>query len=69
MEKGDFEKRFGTVAKEQGYVTQEQVIEALEIQVKENMEEKIHRFIGQILLDQGYLTQSQLKEVLRIMGI
>ena len=69
MAKEDFEKRFGIIAKEQGFVTQEQVMEGMEIQVKENMEEKKHRFIGQILLDLGYLTQSQLKEVLRMMGI
>ena len=65
----DFEQRFGIIAEEQGYVTQEQVIEAMEIQVKENIEKKKHRFIGQILVDLGYLTQSQLKEMLRIMGI
>ena len=69
MEKEDFEKRFGTIAEEQGFVTKEQVIEALEIQVKENMEKGKHRFIGQILISLGYLTQSQLKEMLRLMGI
>ena len=69
MEKEDFQKRFGTIAKEQGFVTTEQVIEALEIQVKENMEEGKHRFIGQILTDLGYLTESQVKEILKLMGI
>ncbi len=65
----DFEKRFGIMAREQGFVTQEQVMKAIEIQLKENMEKKKHRFIGQILLDLGYLTESQLKEMLRIIGI
>ncbi len=65
----DFEKRFGIIAREQGFVTQEQVMQAIEIQLKENMENKKHRFIGEILLDLGYLTESQLKEMLRIIGI
>ncbi len=69
MGKKQFEKRFGTVAVEQGFVTQGQVVEALGLQVKENLERKKHRFIGQILLGLGYLTDPQLKEMLRVMGI
>ena len=64
-----FEKRFGTAAVEQGFVTQEQLVEAMGLQVKENLEKKKHKFIGQILVDMGYMTRSQLKEMLRIMGI
>ena len=69
METEQFEKRFGNIAVEEGLVTQEQVVEALGLQVKENLETKKHRFIGQILVGLGYLTPSQLKEVLRIMGV
>jgi len=64
----DFEKRFGMTAKKKGFVTEEQLVEALELQVKEILENKKHRFFGRILVDLGYLSQSQLKEVLEIMG-
>lgn len=36
----DFGKRFGTVAVEKGFVTPEQVLEALNIQVRENISQK-----------------------------
>ena len=64
-----FEKRFGMMAVEKGFVTPEQVLEAIEIQVKENMEQKKHRFIGTVLVEQGYMRHSQIQEVLKSMGI
>jgi hypothetical protein len=64
-----FEKRFGTVAVEKGFVTSEQVVEAIEIQVEENMAQKKHRFIGTVLVDQGYMRHSQIQEVLASMDI
>ena len=47
-----FEKRFGMMAVEKGFVTPEQVLKAIEIQIKENIEQKKHRFIGTVLVDQ-----------------
>ena len=64
-----FEKRFGMMAVEKGFVTPEQVLEAIEIQVKENMEQKKHRFIGTVLVEQGYMRHSQIQEVLKSMDI
>jgi len=64
-----FEKRFGMVAVEKGFVTAEQVVEAIEIQVEENMAQKKHRFIGTVLVDQGYMRHSQIQEVLTSMDI
>ena len=64
-----FEKRFGMVAVEKGFVTTEQVVEAIEIQVEENMAQKKHRFIGTVLVDQGYMRHSQIQEVLTAMDI
>ena len=53
MEDRKDEIRFGMVAVEKGFVTPEQVVEALEIQVKENLSAGVHRFIGMILQSQG----------------
>jgi hypothetical protein len=68
MEKEHLEKRFGVLAVEKGYVTPYQVIEALKIQVTEDMEKSKHRPIGVILSEQGLLTTSQLIDVLESMG-
>ena len=67
METDRLERRFGIVAVEKGYVRPEQVLEALIIQVTENVEKKKHRFIGTILVDQGYMKHSQISEVLKAM--
>jgi hypothetical protein len=64
MEKEHYEKRFGVLAVEKGYVTPDQVIEALRIQVTEDMEKKKHRPIGVILLEQDLIAPWQLIDVL-----
>lgn len=65
MDADQLERRFGIVAVERGFVTPKQIQEALEIQVRENIEKKKHRFIGTILVDQGYMKHSQISEVLK----
>ena len=62
------QKRFGAIAVDKGYVTKEQLIQALEIQAKENVEKGQHRLIGQILVDEGFLTNSQIDEILETMN-
>jgi acyl-coenzyme A synthetase/AMP-(fatty) acid ligase len=64
-----FEKRFGMVAVEKGLVTAEQVVDAMAVQIDENMEQKKHRFIGTVLVEQGYMRHSQIEEVLKSMDI
>ncbi len=68
METGHLEKRFGVLAVEKGLVTAEQVIEALKIQVLEDLDKGKHRLIGRILLEQGRLNLSQVEEVLKTLG-
>ena len=65
MNTEDLEDRFGTVAVRKGFVTTNQVVEALKIQVMENIEKREHRFIGKILLEQRLITNSQIDEVLK----
>ena len=64
----DKEMRFGVVAINKGYVTPEQVIEALNIQVKEDISAGKHRRVGEILFELGYLTDMHLDEVLKELG-
>ncbi len=67
MEKEHFEKRFGVFAVEKGFVTADQVVGALRIQVMEDLEKGEHRLIGRILMDQGFITSNQLIDVLELM--
>jgi hypothetical protein len=68
METQHLEKRFGVLAVEKGFITADQVIEALKIQVMEDLEKGKHRLIARILLEQGLITLSRIDEVLRSMG-
>ena len=62
----EYEKRFGAIAVEQGFITLEQLLEAMKVQVTEDIEHKKHRPIGQILFELGYMTDSQIEEVLDV---
>jgi hypothetical protein len=63
------EKRFGTIAVEMGFISTEQVLHAMNIQIKEDIETGNHRLIGTILVEMGAMTRDQVKEVLSVMGI
>ena len=63
------EKRFGTVAVEKRFITLDQFMEAMKIQVKEDMEFATHRRIGEILIELGFMDASHINRVLKIMGI
>jgi hypothetical protein len=68
METEHLEKRFGIFAVEKGFVTADQVIEALKTQVIEDLEKGRHRLIGRILLEKGLITLSQIDSVLESIG-
>ena len=59
-----YEKQFGIIAIEKGFITTENLIETLKIQVEEEIKNKTHRLIGEILLDKGYITPTQIQDVL-----
>ena len=64
-----YEKRFGMIAVEKGYVAPSQVLEAMETQVKENIEKHRHRSLGELLMTLGYMTETQVNDVLKSMDI
>ena len=57
------ENRFGTIAVKKGFVTKEQVLEAMKIQMERNLDGLEHRLIGSILYSMGYITLPQIDEV------
>ena len=59
-----YEERFGNIAIAKGFITPEELLDALRIQVQEETEKKQHRLIGQILLEQGVISGEQIQQVL-----
>ena len=60
-----YEKRFGTIAVEKGFIGKTDLTLALEIQAIENIEEKRHRLIGEILFYEDLITHRQIEEVVK----
>lgn len=58
------DKRFGVAAVEKGFITLDQLFDAMKIQLTEEIEKREHRLIGTILFDMGILSPSQIDEVL-----
>jgi hypothetical protein len=59
-----YEKQFGIIAIEKGFITPEMLIEALKTQVEEEVGFRTHRLIGEILMDKDNLTAMQIQEIL-----
>lgn len=68
METQHLEKRFGVIAIEKGFITPEQLVEALKIQIMEDVEKGKHRLIGRIILEQGIMSLDQIDAVLDTLG-
>ena len=62
-------KRFGAIAVEKGFITRAQLIEAITVQICDDMAGKKHRLTGTILFDLGYMDTKQVDEVLRSMAV
>jgi hypothetical protein len=58
----------GIIATEKGYITADELIHVLKVQVQEDMEHGSHRLIGEILLAQGKMTVGQIDHVLRLLS-
>ncbi|MFC1811473.1 hypothetical protein ACFL03_02150 [Thermodesulfobacteriota bacterium] len=60
-----YEKRFGVIAAEKGFITADELVNALTIQVQEDIEMGYHRLIGKIFVDQGIMSGKQVSELLK----
>ncbi|MFH0813947.1 MAG: hypothetical protein V2A69_14095 [Pseudomonadota bacterium] len=60
-------KRFGVIAIEKGFITKEQFMEAMGLQIDNNLEGIEHRSVGSVLHSMGYMTVEQIGEVLEAM--
>jgi len=60
----ELEIRFGTIAVGKGFITSQQLVDALDVQVRELLVGAKHRLISEILHDLGFLTIDQIGRVL-----
>lgn len=60
--------RFGQVAVEKGFITIEQLKEALSEQVDDDVANRRHRLIGTILFEKDWITAQQIDIVLKEMS-
>jgi hypothetical protein len=67
MEAEHLEKRFGVTAVKKGFITSDQLVEALAIQVAEDIATGDHDLVGKILFEQGIITMEQIDEILKAM--
>lgn len=60
----EYAYRFGKIAVLKGFITEEQLLEALDEQICHNLTNDNHKLIGEILLEKGWITQDQVGIVL-----
>jgi hypothetical protein len=60
-----YEKRFGIIAIEKGFITQEDLIHVLTTQVREDIENGTHRLVGELFLDLEIMDANQIEEVVK----
>lgn len=61
---GKYCVRFAELAVKRGYVTSEQVKEAMSEQLDDDLNNRPHRLIGRILMDRGWMSPLQIEAVL-----
>jgi|WetSurMetagenome_2_1015567.scaffolds.fasta_scaffold150080_4 hypothetical protein len=59
-----YEKRFGLIAIEKGFIRADDLVKALTIQVDEDIRHVKHRYLGEILFALGIMTDKQVEDVL-----
>ncbi len=56
-----YDVQFGRVAVKQGFLTEEQLKEALYEQIKDDLTHRPHRFLGEICVAKGWMTDEQVE--------
>ena len=58
-----YEKRFGIIAIEKGFITADDLVKGMTVQVDEDLRQIRHRLLGEIFFDMGVMTDRQIEEV------
>lgn len=56
--------RFGKIALDKGYITEEQLYEAIRLQVEDDIKRRPHRVLGRILFEMGVMSTKEIDDVL-----
>ncbi len=59
-----YEKRFGIISIDKGFITAEDLVKGLTVQVGEDARKIPHRLLGEIFFAMGLMTDKQIDEVL-----
>ena len=59
-----YEKRFGITAVAKGFITPDDLVKGLAIQITEDIRNTPHRLLGEIFFDMNIMTDKQVEEVL-----
>ena len=60
-----YEKRFGHIAIEKGFITTDELIRAQAIQGREDIENNRYRLMGEIMFYQDIMSPKQIEEVVK----
>ncbi len=55
--------RFGVIAVDKGYINEDNLFEALALQIEENLNDDGHRLIGEILYGLGMMSEKEIEDV------
>ena len=64
---GSYCSRFGMIAIKLGYIIRQQLMQALEEQVDDDLNGRPHRVVGAICFDHGWMTPGEIDKVLNAM--
>ncbi len=56
--------RFGKIALDKGYITEDQLYEAIRLQVEDDIKGRPHRVLGYILFKMGVMSAKEIDDVL-----
>lgn len=62
-----YRRRFGRIAVDMGFITPEQLKQALSEQVDDDLLDNPHRVIGRIFFEKDWMTYQQIEVVLKIL--
>ena len=61
-----YEKRFGLLAIEKGFISSEELMRAQAIQAREDIENNRYRLMGEIMFYQDIMSPGQIEEVVKV---
>ena len=68
MSEDTLAKRFGDIAIQKKFITKNQLLEAMTVQIENQLEGAEHKLVGAILIELGYMSEDHINEVVETMS-